>query len=582
MLRGPDERMRLISVLFVALLFPILVQLLRFQILEHSHYRAEAQQLVERPYALPEPPWGCIRDRKGRLLVGNIPVYDVGAEVGLVPDPVRAAEQLAPFLDRPRASLQEKLTLDVEAEGYPIVWRPLARRVSYDIAQDIGRLNLPWVTLTPSWVRYYAEGGLASHVLGFVNQDGLGYGVQAYQLRFLRGERVSGVGQVTLAGPGAEDVAGNESLPYSGTDLRLTLDRTVQAFVEGELEKAILEYNAEGGTILVMDPRTGALLAVASRPAYEPYRYADYAAQGEEELFQDPAISQAYEPGSVFKVVTAAAAVDSGRLGANWSYEDTGALEYGGVTVRNSDRTAHGQQNLEGILARSLNVGAATLSTRVLGPEHFYEYVRAFGFGQRTGVELSNEVAGQVHMPSDWDWTDSYLATNSFGQGISVTPLQMATAVGAIANDGALMQPYVVAQREYPDGRTVTVPPRVMGHPISPESARHVSELMARAVERKIPEAQVAGYRIAGKTGTAQIPGVGGYDPDDVIVSFVGFAPADDPQVLILVKLDRPDVPPELRWGTRIAAPVFRGVASRLFVLLGIPPSETVAERQGP
>ncbi|MEA3396306.1 MAG: penicillin-binding protein 2, partial [Chloroflexota bacterium] len=347
---------------------------------------------------------------------------------------------------------------------------------------------------------------------------------------------------------------------------------TVQAYVEGELDKALLDYDAQGGVILVLDPRTGEILAAATRPSYEPVRYADYAEKGLAAIFQDPAISHTYEPGSVFKIVTVAAALDSGRADLNWSYQDRGMLEYGGVVVQNWDRAAYGQQDLAGLLTHSLNVGAAQLSTQVLGAEQFYRYVRAFGFGQPTGVELAGEAAGLVHMPLDWNWEDSFLATNSFGQGIAVTPLQMATAVATIANEGVMMQPHIVAERLYPDGRSIVIPPRSTGQPITAETAWTLSELLAQVVD-EMPEAQVPGYRIAGKTGTAQIPGVGGYEQDAVITSFVGFGPLPDPQLLILVKLDRPGGPMATRWGTQTAAPLFQKVAARLFVLLGIPPT---------
>lgn len=572
MLRGPDARLRLVATLLIALLLPVVVQLVRLQIMEHPHYQTEVEDLVRRQYALPEPPWGSIRDRNGDLLVGNVPVYDVGAEVNLVRDPLEAAQQLAPLLNRPASELVADLTAPADSEG--LVWRMLAKHIPTESAEKIEALNWPWLTLTPTWERYYAEGALAAHTLGFVNQDGRGYGVQAYQRRFLQGETVARIGMVGgNNSPLPGDMAQEGGFPYPGTDLRLTIDRTIQAYVEGELDNALREYKAEGGTIIVMNPRTGELLAVASRPSYEPYRYADYAVDNAK-IFQDPAVSIPYEPGSVFKIITVAAAVDSGRATLDWSYQDRGGLEYGGIMIRNWSGGAYGQQDLQGLLSHSLNVGAATLSTQVLGPELFYKYLKAFGFGQPTGVELSNEAAGLVHTSTDWDWADSYLATNAFGQGIAVTPLQMATAAAALANDGVMMQPHIVAERRYPDGSVVTIPPRPLGQPVSAETARVVSGLLANAVAKEVPEALVEGYRIAGKTGTAQIPGVGGYEPEDVIVSFVGYGPLPDPQVLVLVKLDRPDVPYTMRWGSMTAAPVFQKLATRLFVLLGIPPAE--------
>ena len=281
----------------------------------------------------------------------------------------------------------------------------------------------------------------------------------------------------------------------------------------------------------------------------------------------------------MFKVITIAAALDSGAVTLNWSYHDTGLLEYGGVRIYNWNRGAFGQQNLQGLVDNSLNVGAATLTTQMMGADTYYRYIRLFGFGQTTGIGVEGEASGLCHFPRDWDWSPSFLATNAFGQGIAVTPIQMVTAVSAIANDGVMMAPFVVAERRFSDGRVVPTPPRVLETPIRPETAHAVAELMANYIDRKLPAAQVPGYRIAGKTGTAQIPAEGGYDPNEVITSFIGFGPMPDPEVLILVKLDRPGVDPSIRWGTSTAAPVFKNVAERVFVLLGIPPTEL---RAGP
>ncbi len=571
-MRGPEARVRFVAFLLIAVTALLVMQLARIQLLEHPTYSKEAQALVDRYYALPEPPWGRLLDRNADLLVGNRPVYDVGAEVELIADPMAAARQISPYLSMPVEEIVAALTLRPEEQGRPFVWHPLARAVAPELARALSDLHLPWLTLTPTWMRVYPEGALAAHLLGFVNAEGDGYGLMAYELRLLRGERQVMHGEITgSSAPMPQEAASGFTVPYPGTTLRLTLDRTIQAFVEGELDKALQEYGAESGTIIVMDPRTGAILAMASRPTYEPEHYADYSK--ESERFIDPAIGKVYEPGSVFKLITVAAALDSGKVDLDWSYEDKGYLDYGGIRIYNWDRRAYGQQDLAGLLAHSLNVGAATLSTQVLGPQLFYDYVRAFGFGQPTGIELMDEAAGIIRVPSDWLWKDSDLATNAFGQGIAVTPLQMAVATAAIANEGRLMYPYLVAERIYPDGRSVEVVPRQAGQPISPQTARTLSVLMAQAVEREVPQAQIPGYRIAGKTGTAQIPVEGGYDPEAIIASFVGFGPLPDPQLLVFVKLDRPHVPPDMRWGSQTAAPVFQRVAARLFTLLHIPPT---------
>ncbi len=582
MLRGPDTRLRLVGGFLIVGLLLIVGQLLRLQIVDRGRYEPEVEELLQRPYTLPVPPSGMILDRNDDLLVGNVPIYDVGAEVNLIGNftvTQKVAEELAPLLGRDANSLFEDLW--VETPGNRVVWRPLAHGVGASAGEKLKELKESrwfWLTLEPKWERYYAEGTLASHTLGFVNAEGYGYGVEAFQQRFLQPKPAMGSGEVgVLSEPLASSLAKGKLRAYAGIDLQLTIDRTIQAFVEGQLDAALAEYSAAGGTILVMNPQTGEILAVASRPNYRPYDYTDYS-EAEQSLFADPAISVAYEPGSVFKVVTVAAALDSGSVGLDWSYHDNGVIEHGGAVIRNSDYQAHGWQNLQGVLDRSLNVGVATLTTQHMGKDVFYRYLRRFGFGQKTGIGLTGEAAGIVNMPTDYDWWDSNLATNSFGQGIAVTPLQLVTAVSALANHGTMMTPYIVAEWRYPDGRTITAEPRALAQPIRPETADAVATMMTNVVANRIANAQVPGYAVAGKTGTAQIPVSGGYDPENVVTSFIGFGPMPDPQVLILVKLVRPQVPMHLRWGTQTAAPLFSQVAQRLFVLLGIPPSDVMAD----
>ena len=666
MLRGPDARLRLITALLIAMLLPIGGQLVRLQIFEHKNHSKEVEKMVRRQYTLPDPAPGLIVDRNGDLLVGNTPVYYIGAEINLITDTLLAANNLSPLLNVPVDELVEKMTLPWEMDVYKIplksglsgevvqrltelqnsvwpwltlepegvlagrstpvylvgakvnfvvdpyeagrvlsplleineeylvslltmpteqdiIWRSLAVGIGGESADKLAELNnsvWPWLTMQPAWNRFYAEGALASHLLGFVNDDGEGYGIEAFQQRFLRPKTVRDTGAMSAdAKLLPEAMQDADLMAYPGTDLRLTIDRTIQAYVEGELDKALVEYSAVGGTILVMNPRTGEILALTNRPHYEPTRYADYWARGDSELFTDPAISKAYEPGSVFKVLTVAAALDSGVVDLNWSYYDSGILEYGGVQIYNWNRGAFKQQNLQGLLNNSLNVGAATLTTQMMGADTFYRYVRLFGFGQTTGIGVEGEASGLCHLPRDWNWSPSFLATNAFGQGIAVTPLQMATAVSAIANDGIMMAPYVIAERRFSDGRVVPTPPRILETPIRSETARTVADLMTNYVQENLPAAQIPGYRVAGKTGTAQIPAEGGYDPNDVITSFIGFGPMPDPEILVLVKLDRPGVDPSIRWGTTTAAPVFKKVAERVFILLGIPPTEL---RAGP
>jgi cell division protein FtsI/penicillin-binding protein 2 len=403
--------------------------------------------------------------------------------------------------------------------------------------------------------------------LGFVGAEGNGYyGLEEYYDDILRGQPGSRGGErdpsglVMMAGYGSYVPA------KEGPTLVLTLDRTIQSMVEEELAQAIERYGAERGTIMVMEPYSGAILAMASYPCYDANRYYEWS----EELFVDPAISQVYEPGSVFKSITMSAALDSGLATPESTYMDTGCIYVGGQPICNWDCGARGETTLANALRYSLNVGAATFSTR-LGAEKFYEYVHRFGFGEPTGVDLAGEVGGIVKVPGDPDWHESDLGTNAFGQGVSVTPLQMTTAMAAIANGGLLMKPYLV-QRIIKEDKVMEIEPVVRRRVISPETARQVTEILASGVEEEITRgAKVPGYSIAIKTGTAQIPVPGGYDPLWTIATVVGYAPAQDPHFVILVKLEKPQASP---WAEVVSVPVFRNLCEQLFDYLGIPPDE--------
>ncbi|MBI4771745.1 MAG: penicillin-binding protein 2, partial [Chloroflexi bacterium] len=349
----------------------------------------------------------------------------------------------------------------------------------------------------------------------------------------------------------------------NGVDLYLTVDRDIQAEVERALADALRSSGASGGLILVTNPHTGEILAIASTPGYDPNNYADYP----EEALTNPAISGQYEPGSVFKPLTMAGAIDAGIVTPDTPFMDVGYIEVGGLVIRNWDGGAWGLQTMLGCLQHSLNVCLSQVAVW-MGPNLFYNYMNAFGIGRLTNVDLAGEQPGRLKRPGDEDWYDSDLGTNSFGQGVAVTPLQLATALGAIANGGAMMQPHVL-KAVVQKSEVHTVQPQVMGRPIRRETAATVNELLVRSLELEASAALVPGYLVAGKTGTAQIPIPGGYDPQGTIASFVGWLPADNPQMLILVKLDRPTTSP---WGSVVAAPVFSQLAQRLVVMLEIPP----------
>ena len=555
----------------------VVAQLIRLQVIEHDYWIGERVKLqTETRDIVPER--GRIWDRHGSLLAGNEPRYQVVVDRTALTDGRSGPDNLA-VLIRDAAPVLG-LTAEEISQQLASGRRRLLLKTDLDAAlgQRVMELGLSWIDVEPYWRRVYPERTLAAAVLGFYNAEHKGYyGLEAYYHSELAGHALSvKIDRDVWRDPLPLNAVGLDLFAPPGADLVLTIDRTVQMIVEEELSAALEMTGAESGLIIAMHPRTGAILAMANAPGFDPNSYTD-TAETEPERFVNPAVSEVYEPGSVFKIITLAAALDSGLAAPDTTYLDTACLEVGGRSLCNWDREGHGVVSMVDMMAKSLNVGAATLSMR-MGASTFYNYASAFGFGNTTGVDLQGEVAGHVRTPADVTWYESDLGTNAFGQGLSVTPLQMIAAAAAIANEGALVRPHVVKAIVEVD-RTRSARTVETGYPISPETARALTDVLVEAVAREVPQAQVPGYRIAGKTGTAQIPIPGGYDDPWTIASFVGYGPASDPRLIILVRLDRPTISP---YGSTTAAPVFRRVAARLFPLLGIPPDSPAAASAPP
>lgn len=555
--KKPRWRATALLTFLLTLALILAVQLFRWQVLQHEHFvrMAQAEHNASREIHSLR---GTVRDRRGYTLAIDSLQYEISADPPLVADVHQTADRLTPLLDMPRDKIVETLTQDA-----PHV--RLALGVPHQIGETIASWRARGITAKSTPVRVYPEGRLAAHLLGFVNalQDGY-YGVEGYYNQRLKGQEGIRQGQ---RGPLGEIIpVGFREVtpPHAGSSLVLTLDRTVQAMVERELANALTRFGAESGTIIVMEPRTGNILAMASLPSYDPNVYYRWPP----EMFSDPAISSQYEPGSVFKIVTIAAGLDAGVITPHSTFYDSGSIEVGGRLIMNSDRLSHGQVDMIDVLALSLNVGSAHIST-TLGKERFYAYLRGFGFGRITGVDLGSEGPGRLRLPGDNDWHESDLGTNSFGQGVAVTPLQMTSAVAAVANRGILMRPCVVGQ--IVNGEKVTiVQPTVVRRVISSHTADQLTGMLVEATKRGAPLATLPNYKVAGKTGTSQIPMPGGYyHPDQTIASFVGYAPADDPRFVMLVKIDKPQASP---WGYEVAAPVFASVTEELVNYLDIPP----------
>lgn len=499
-----------------------------------------------------QPERGVIFDRNGAILAVDRWDYRVAVSPSILTDPEELANSLAPILQIPRS----QLLYDMES---PYMYVVLAPRVTSDVADAIRELdNADEVQLDPLPRRFYPQDSLMCHVLGFVNYDNIGSaGVEGKYQNELAGEAASATVAIS---PLREQ---KSVIAREGADIVLTIDRNIQYVVEQHLKEALVEHGAVSGSIIVMDPRTGAILAMAAEPCYSPNNFYDLP----EGATFNPLVSAVYEPGSVMKLITMAAALDSGTVTPQTTYNDTGAIEVGGHISYNWDRAAHGTVDMTTLLARSLNVGAATIATW-MGPTTFYDYFQRFGFGHPTNIDIMSEAAGLMPLPGSSEWQESFLATNAYGQALAVTPLQMISAVSALANNGTLMQPYVVAEIHDENG-VRRHEPTPAGQVVSPNTAAQMTAMATIAVQQEVQEALVEGYTVAGKTGTAQIAEPFGYNPTDVIGSFIGWLPTEDPQIIVFVKLDRPQSAP---WGSMTAAPVFSKLAKELVVLLDIPP----------
>jgi len=502
---------------------------------------------------------GTIYDRAGRELAVSLRVSSVFAEPAEIQDPAETARALAPVLGYSAKELQTRLTTDKT-----FVW--LQRQLEPRQADAISDLNLKGVGLAPESRRFYPRQELASHVLGMVGLEDRGLeGVEV-----LYDDLLGGKPQFVVA---QQDALGrlvfrqDEPTPQAPIfDVHLTIDEVLQYITERELARAVERTRAKAGTVVVLDPATGEILALANQPTFDPngYKKASSAAK------RNRATTDFFEPGSIFKVILAAGALEEGVIRpTDQFYGENGAIEVGGVTIR--DHEKHGWISVREILAHSSNVGAIKIGQK-LGKSLYYHYISGFGFGSLTGVDLPGETPGMIRRPKGWSGLS--LSVLSIGQEVSVTPVQFAAAFAALANGGTLMRPHVVRGLRTQDGALARqIEPVVVRRVISEQTARTMLEMLTSVVEDGTgKEAAVPGYSVAGKTGTAQKvdPATGRYSHRKIVASFVGAIPAEAPRLVILVTIDEPET---LRWGSAIAAPTFREIAQDAMKYLKVPPS---------
>lgn len=523
------------------------------------------------------PPRGQIFDRNGNLLAGNRTVYEIGVDLASVSDPQAIAIALSALVG---ADYNTILQITSQPAAENAIYAVLADFIlpeNIDLlkAYDVNRPResddsllcsndpaLSSLICRAHLMRSYPEKELASNVLGFVSRDGMGYfGIeQQYQ------DVLTGTSE-TFWIPTDPSEAGELPKIREGASLILTLDREIQATMESMLADHIELTGAASGTVIVMHPNTGEILAMSSTPGLNLNEYWNYPELYTNSTPFNRAISETYEPGSVFKVLTMAAALDDGAVELDSTFLDNGYIEIGGIGIRNWNRLAWGQQDMLGCMQNSLNVCFAWIGQE-LGAEAFYAYVEEFGLGFPTGIDLAGEASGIVKRPGDANWYPADLGTNTYGQGIAVTPLQMVMAVSAFMNEGQMVIPHVV-KSIVQDGGQYNISPQFSGAPISSETAAVLREMMVRSLENGTQNALLSGYRMAGKTGTAQIPGNNGYLNDVTNTSFIGWGPDEDPQFIVYLWLEKPETS---IWAGDIVVPLFSDVVERLVILMDIPP----------
>ena len=456
-------------------------------------------------------------------------------------------------------------------------FKVLARRLDTNQVDRIKSLNLKGLGISYETDRFYPGQKLASNVIGFLGYDLNGrsgqYGIESYYDSDLFGKvSAKKLGAVGLAGSiknfifGKTDdsTVGVESKFNRPSDIVLTIDKNIQVYAEEKLQNVLKKWNARSGTIIIQEPNTGKILAMANNPSFDPNNYSDY----QTSLFLNKGVQEVFEPGSTYKPITMSMGLDLDRVSPQTTFIDLGFIKAAEYTIHNFSNKVFGPQTMSQVLEKSINTGAMFVENAV-GDENFLNYTINMGFGQKTGIDLPGEVNGDI--TNLYSGRKINYLTSSFGQGIAVTPIQMVNAYSAIANGGKLMRPYIVEKIIKEGGEEVLTKPEIVSIPFSGKTSSKLKTMLVGVVDNGFDKATIKGYDIAGKTGTAQIPdGKGGYEEKDFIHNFLGFAPAYDPKFVILIKMDRPQ---GITFAADSLSSTFREVAQFLVNYYKIPPT---------
>jgi cell division protein FtsI/penicillin-binding protein 2 len=557
-------RYRIVLIFFTLVFGVIVLRLFYWQVVKADELSKLGQIQYGRSIKI-EPVRGEIRTSDGFPLVANKISYLLYANPKEVKNKGELSSYLAQKLELDQASISAQLNQD-------LFWVPLGRGLDSAKKEEIEKEDFPGVGFEQEFERYYPEASMAASLVGFVGKDDDGnskgyFGLEGYYDRLLRGKSSSAV-QINdaLGRPILARVDNEDSFGTDGSSLVLNIDRSIQFLIEKELKDGIERYGAAGGMIGVMDPKTGKIIAMANFPTYDPREFNEYSY----DLYKNTFISNLYEPGSTFKPLVMSAAFNEKLLTPKSKCPICeGPVSVGGYDLRTWNNQYYPNSTMLEVIQHSDNTGMVYTAQK-LGLDRMLSYINKFGIGKITGIDLQGEVAPEIKPKNQWYEVD--LATTGFGQGISVTPIELMTAFASIANGGVMMEPQVVSKVIDVNGKETKIEPKEVGRPISASTAKVMTEVLVNAVDKgEAKWAATPNYRIAGKTGTASIPVEGKYDPNKTIASFIGFAPADNPKFIMLVILDRPTA---RIYGAETAAPLYFRIARNLFSYYGVAPSE--------
>ena len=559
--------------LLIGLLFLLAVRLAWVQIVDGRLWSERAREQLQESRSL-QTPRGAIYDRNGKELAISHMAKSLYANPREVKDPDKLAKQLSPLLKMDEKVLRDRL----KVKG-AFIWlkRTLEPNEYQRVADLIAREKIRGLEFQEESRRVYPNDMLAAHILGFVGTDDKGLtGIEMAMDSAIRGQTHNQILDTDSKGiPIFKSIFAFKK-PKSGQSIYLTIDSAIQFAVEQALDHAIARTRAQAATMIVMNPKTGEILAMASRPSFNPNVFDRY----KEQDWRNRAIATIYEPGSTFKSIVAAAAIQEKVVGANEMFNDTGGVDVGGRIIQNWDGGSYGRMPFSDIVKYSINTGFAEVAKR-MGGTRMLKYSETFGFGKPTGIELPGEEEGMLLSLNRMQPSD--VATMGIGQAVAVTPLQLITAVGSLANDGKLMKPHIIKEIRDSDGLLVSYSsPQVVRQTVSPEVAHETLGLMEKVLtEGGGKRAQVEGYRFAGKTGTAERlrDNGAGYDPGRYIASFVGVGPLEDVQLAGLIVIDSPQ---GLYYGGEIAAPVFAEAMTQVVRIMGVRPSQVLPVFQPP